>query len=48
MTVIPDPLNPDPAEANWRCACLCGWPDGVHCASCLACPGDSHDEMCGW
>jgi hypothetical protein len=45
MTVIPDPLNPDPDEASCT---LCAAPDVEHCDGCLACPGDSHDEMCGW
>lgn len=44
ISTIPDPLNPDPAEAN----CTCGAPDVAHCDGCLACPGDAHDEACGW
>ena len=44
IPVIPDPLNPDPAETN----CTCGAPDVEHCDGCLACPGGAHDEMCGW
>ncbi len=44
VPVIPDPLNPDPDEAN----CTCGAPDVAHCDGCLACPGDAHDEACGW
>ena len=45
MTVIPDPLTPDPDEANCT---LCVASDVQHCDGCLACPGDSHDEACGW
>lgn len=27
---------------------MCGKPDGQHCDQCWRCPGDRHDDMCGW
>jgi len=29
-------------------SCTCGQPDDQHCDNCWRCPGDSHDERCGW
>jgi hypothetical protein len=45
IPVIPDPLNPDVTAANCT---LCPAADVAHCDGCLACPGDAHDEACGW
>lgn len=29
-------------------SCPCGQPDAAHCDQCWRCPGDPHDEACGW
>lgn len=29
-------------------ACPCGHPDDEHCNDCWRCPGDPHDDRCGW